>query len=152
MSDGLVQQVGRPKEIYNEPQNRFVADFIGEMNFVETKGAGQTRGSEVMFDTAFGKLSVVTDATDIGHEPVIAIRPERFRLLIERPDDERNVISGAVENLVFTGPSANVHVVADTGSHDLWVRLSASEVDEANIEIGSTVSLQVQPENLRVLA
>ena len=60
MKDGRVLQVGRPKELYERPRTRFVADFVGTNNLVPGRVSGRA-GAELMVDTAVGTLRAVSD-------------------------------------------------------------------------------------------
>lgn len=114
MKDGLIQQVGTPEEIYYEPQNVFVAGFIGapQMNFIE----GKIEGQYFLFEKEKVKLSVET-AKQLeeysGKEIVMGIRPEMFKPA-EAPGE--NVILVNLDNKEFLG---NYHIlyvtVGETG-------------------------------------
>ncbi|NHZ72446.1 MAG: polyamine ABC transporter ATP-binding protein [Aquificales bacterium] len=94
MSDGLVQQVGSPREIYEHPANRFVAHFIGETNFVN--GRITDIGDFVTIDVA-GKLAQgMGDGRDlqIGQSVSLAIRPEKVSLYPQGKADALKVESG----------------------------------------------------------
>lgn len=94
MDAGIVQQVGEPREIYEHPQNRFVADFIGETNFVTGRVAefGEFTsidlGSLVVLGTADGRDLA------IGEEITLAIRPEKINLY---PTGEVDVMKSGVD-------------------------------------------------------
>ncbi|MFZ5918394.1 MAG: ABC transporter ATP-binding protein [Chloroflexota bacterium] len=104
MNGGKVLQVGTPTEIYEQPNCRFVADFIGESNFLE----GEVRG--IAPDT----ITVVVDGSlpvqvtrrhrcDQGQAVTLAVRPEKIRLHRERPPGAVNTLTGSVENVVYIG-------------------------------------------------
>ena len=82
MSDGLVQQVGDPREIYEHPRNRFVADFIGETNFVS--GQVQAIHDDGLADIDLGGTTALASREDheitIGQTVTVAIRPEKINL------------------------------------------------------------------------
>ncbi|MCP5080113.1 MAG: ABC transporter ATP-binding protein [Alphaproteobacteria bacterium] len=81
MSAGLIQQIGAPLEIYERPINRFVADFIGDTNFIETR-IDQVSGNRALC-VAGGELQFETDVVDghgIGDAVTLAVRPERITL------------------------------------------------------------------------
>lgn len=94
MDAGLVQQVGEPREIYEHPQNRFVADFIGETNFVAGKVAELGHfttidlGGLVVLGTADGR------DLSLGEEITLAIRPEKINLY---PTGEVDVMKAGVD-------------------------------------------------------
>ncbi len=95
VNEGHIQQVGTPEDIYNEPTNRFVADFIGESNIIE---ATMLEDRKVMFD---GR---VFDCVDTGfgtNVPVdVVIRPEDLQIVT---DPEKGMIRGTVTSVVFKG-------------------------------------------------
>ena len=79
MSHGLVQQIGSPREIYEHPQNRFVADFIGETNFLE--GTVQEINGVVKLSIGSSHLIGRTDLPlNVGQKAYLAIRPEKINL------------------------------------------------------------------------
>jgi spermidine/putrescine transport system ATP-binding protein len=107
MHQGKLLQVGTPEEIYEHPRTRFIADFIGETNFVPVTvaGAGEVRlpGGEV--------VRAVTHAT-AGTAATLAIRPEKVRLF--RADEAvppgLNCLSGVVKRRVYLGNSLYYHI------------------------------------------
>ncbi len=80
MNEGLVQQIGTPREIYEHPHNRFVADFIGETNFV----AAQVKQVETFVTVEMGGVLVLAEANGRSLSPgqfiTLAIRPEKINL------------------------------------------------------------------------
>ncbi len=130
MNHGLVLQVGTAEEIYEHPNCRFVADFIGETNFLHGTIAGRRQGAlEVTLDV--GGTVLAQAGQDIGRgQPVtLAVRPERVRLSPGLPGGEVNALSGTVEDVVYTG-------VATT----YWVALGQGErlmVRQQNEQIGA---------------
>ena len=93
MSDGMIQQIGTPEEIYNEPKNAFVADFIGESNIFEGR---MTASMTVEFcQTQFPCVDNVPKDTRVD----VVVRPED--VLITRPEDGQ--LKGIVDSVVFKG-------------------------------------------------
>ncbi|MCI0577343.1 MAG: ABC transporter ATP-binding protein [Chloroflexi bacterium] len=80
MSQGIVQQVGRPREIYEHPANRFVADFIGETNFME--GEVMALGNQATIQIGDFPVLGTTDGRQlgVGQRVTLAIRPEKVQL------------------------------------------------------------------------
>ena len=118
MNEGRLLQVGTPEEIYESPVNRFVADFIGETNFIEGEvvGEGQVRiqgGFTVKARTHSGPGSKVT----------LTLRPEKIHLLPpgSTAAAESTVLEGKVERRVYFGDSLYYEVAV--GPHRLEVRI-----------------------------
>lgn len=88
MDQGVIQQVGSPEDIYERPANRFVADFIGETNFIPVEITSP--GSPVLVSTAGGvKLPAEQTSQDLhpGEEAYISIRPEKIQLFpLQNPE------------------------------------------------------------------
>ncbi|MDE2825529.1 MAG: ABC transporter ATP-binding protein [Gemmatimonadota bacterium] len=123
MDMGAVAQTGAPRSIYDRPANAFVADFIGETNFV----AGRLTRSELPLavETAFGVLhSTVEPVEDLspGDEVVCSVRPEAIR--VSEPDadagedenGEENVMDGVVRQTVYLGDHEQYSVRLDDGT------------------------------------
>jgi spermidine/putrescine transport system ATP-binding protein len=110
MSKGKLLQVGSSLEIYEEPNCRFVADFIGETNFI----------SGTVLSTADGKaefeadgLRMLADAgPDVraGMQATLAVRPERVRLSAEKPADTSNAFAGEVRESIYIGTDTHYRV------------------------------------------
>lgn len=110
MRDGHIQQIGSPKEIYERPANRFVADFIGSTNFIP--GTLVKRPSadseEFVVKTGIGLLHCRVGGADIGADVVVAIRPEHVRVDRGPRDDETNRFDAEVVNWVYLGETNDV--------------------------------------------
>jgi iron(III) transport system ATP-binding protein len=112
MHEGKILQIGTPWEIYTQPVNRFVADFVGLANFFEGKvlekaGAGGTSPVE----TPVGTLSCqVPDAVGSGDTVIMTARPEVVEIVKEKPAGDTGFMEGEVERLVFLGEYADARV------------------------------------------
>ena len=113
MKGGVVAQMGTPHEIYYRPNSEFVADFIGECNFLKgVAGNGYTEGNKYITEVQLpqGTVSVVTEKKhDIGSACEIVLRPEAIRI------DDEGQLPCKVELSCFMGSYQNYHVrVGDT--------------------------------------
>ena len=118
MDHGKVIQVGTPAEIYEFPQTRFIADFIGTTNFFEGTvtevGSGQVR---VHSEEAGGEL-LVDDLGQVntGQRVWVALRPEKIRLSKEAPTGERiNRLKGVVAELGYLGNRSTYRIRTPSG-------------------------------------
>jgi spermidine/putrescine transport system ATP-binding protein len=107
MHQGKLLQVGPPEEIYEHPRTRFIADFIGETNFVPVRVAGT---GEVRLPD--GETVRANTHTPPGSEASLALRPEKVSLYRERDDvpPDHNRLSGVVKRRVYLGSSLYYHV------------------------------------------
>jgi len=154
MSDGLIQQVDTPLNVYNHPVNRFVAGFVGNppMNFLEGKLVHDD--GQVVFQG--GGISLVIDgdqgaaaAEGAGKEVVLGIRPDG---LLHRPSDHANGEDRATQVVI----QVVVQVVEPLGSTmDLYCTTTTGErliarVKSAAIEEESTITLSADPDQLHL--
>jgi spermidine/putrescine transport system ATP-binding protein len=134
MNKGVIQQIGSPVDIYNEPKNRFVADFIGESNILEG-----TMHQDFAVEFAGHKFQCV-DKGFSPNEPVdVVIRPED----IEVTEPEKGHIQGTVVSVVFKG----VHYEMLVDSQDYEYMIQSTDMQP----MGSRVGLLFGPEDIHVM-
>lgn len=134
MADGRIQQIGTPTDIYNEPVNAFVADFIGESNIVD---GYMTEDYQVKFS---GHTFTCVDAGFDKNEPVdIVIRPEDVDVV----PVEKGMLSGKVSNVTFKGDY--YEIIVDVGGF-MWM-LETSDYVAPDAEIG----LHIEPDAIHVM-
>ena len=119
MNEGLFEQIGTPSEIYEYPRNRFVADFIGNVNLFETivvsAGEGHIRLRADELGIELGVSS--TEATTPGERHWVAVRPEKIFISKEPPDaGQRTVTRGIVLDLGYFGNLSVYRVQLATGT------------------------------------
>lgn len=141
MSAGRIQQIGTPRDIYNAPTNRFVADFIGESNFLpaEVAGAGMvtlTNGNKVP--------AIVPGDLAMGTKVTVSIRPEQVEL---DPAGE-GVLAGTIIELVYFGTDMHAHV--DLGDGAVLVARVQAEAEQSLVK-GGRVGVRFAPGALRVV-
>jgi iron(III) transport system ATP-binding protein len=145
MQAGVIAQEGNPRDIYDEPQNRFVAGFVGDTNFLRGRvEAGGASGSLVHLD-GFGVVELaVPENVDVGDAVTVAVRPEHAILHVDA--SARTAGSrGRITALSFLGNCLECHVqVGDTA---VVIRASA----QLNCQIGDEVWVEV-PTGARVVA
>jgi spermidine/putrescine transport system ATP-binding protein len=111
MHNGRVLQVGTPTEIYEDPKNKFVADFIGESNFLQ--GVVDKQGGGLATVLVDGVLPIIVQ-TDQRLSPgawvTVAVRPEKIRLLPEPARGECNAFLGQVSQVVYVGTDTRFHI------------------------------------------
>ncbi len=113
MKDGRVLQVGAPKELYERPRTRFVADFVGTNNLVPGR-VSERAGAELVVDTAVGRLRAVPSGP-VGDRCVLAIRPENVTIGAVRTTDAGNVVSGRVSFVAYLGSALRYDIEAGQG-------------------------------------
>ena len=134
---GEIQQVGKPKEIYDEPNNAFVADFIGESNIYTGTMA---KDNKVRFLNKFWNA----DPVDFGKFPInekvdVVVRPEDFIL----GKAGKGIVDGVVSSKIFKG--MHYEYIINVGKAEVVVQ-STAELNE-----GATVGLNVEPVNIQIM-
>lgn len=126
MKKGRIKQVGTPSELYMSPQNVFVANFIGESNFLEGYVADKI-GKETLIELRGGiQVQVVGNEVKKGERVVLAIRPEAF--VIQRGTNKpKNSISGTVERVTFEGTNIRYEIVLENEDRIVIVKPSMFE-------------------------
>ncbi len=136
MNDGVIQQIGTPTDIYNEPANPFVANFIGESNILNGK---------MIQDCEVEVMGVKADCVDKGFEPNepvdVVIRPEDVYML---PNPEQGLWRGVVSSCIFKGVHYEMFVDTPDG-YEIQVH------DYNAFEAGTEVGLLVKPQDLHVM-
>ncbi len=114
MLAGRVVQVGTPREIYENPQNRFVADFIGIANFIKAK-VRSSENSRVELETLTGSKLFISGDERIGSDVLLLIRPESLQLHTERGADmQPNVLRGKIWHLSYLGDVIRYEIQNDS--------------------------------------
>ena len=136
MDEGKIQQIGTPTDIYNEPRNSFVADFIGESNILN---ATMIRDKRVAFaghefdcvDEGFGEETPVD----------VVVRPEDIYIMNQL---EGSQFSATVKSCTFKGVHYEMFVDTDSG-YELMIQ------DYNSFEVGATVGLLIRPTDIQVM-
>jgi putrescine transport system ATP-binding protein len=104
MNAGQILQVDTPTAIYEYPEYRFVAEFIGSVNLFEGKVV-EAQGDHVLVESPLGRLLRMRDLHPhaIGTPVTVAIRPEKLRLCQDYREDGINQIKGVVEDIAYLG-------------------------------------------------
>jgi spermidine/putrescine transport system ATP-binding protein len=147
MLDGRILQIGTPTQIYEHPEDRFVADFIGDSNFLEAE-CRVTGDGAVSFVLAGGEELRAADGhgCNPGDRVTLAVRPERIELDIS----DAGKVSGKVENVVYFGTDTTYYVRLPGGARvQIRVQNRAGSGDKVNP--GDAVGLAFPADAVRVL-
>jgi len=151
MKDGMIAQIGEPREIYEAPNSRFVADFIGTVNLVAGKiDAVAPDLMRIQTDELGPVLLPPQTGFTRGQQVWGAVRPERWALSRAKPENNPNAWRGVVEELGYIGHMSHYRIRLDNG---VLIRASQSNRlrDEDPISWDEKVWLSVQPAAFRVL-
>lgn len=133
MSEGRIQQVGTPEDIYNEPKNAFVADFIGESNIFKGIMTGHMK---VRF--CGGEFTGMDDVPE-GTLVDVVIRPED--VIITKPED--GTVAGEVTSVIFKG--MHYEVTVESGKYEMIIRTTRC------YHVGDRVGMQLEPDGIHIM-
>jgi len=105
MRNGVIEQIGAPREIYDRPLSEFVAGFLGASNFLDGHVVSR-EGGIALVETAGGRLRVVAASAPVGAKVRLAVRPERVRM--NCPDGEG--LSAQLRSIVYRGSATHYYM------------------------------------------
>ncbi len=133
MSEGRIQQIGTPEDIYNEPQNAFVADFIGDSNIFNGIMTGKLKAR-----FCGGTFSCVDDI-EVGTHITAVVRPED--IVITAPED--GIIQGKISSVIFKG--IHYEITVESGKSEVVIQT----IHHANV--GDLIGMKVAPDNIHIM-
>ena len=154
MSHGKVLQMGTPVEIYERPNCKFVADFIGTSNFMQGTVKSIEKDQASVFVEALKSeiTGLITGDVKVGAAAAISLRPEKIRLA-EKPMMNHNCFEGTIVNTTYIGSDTHVYVDVNGMRLKVWEQNKISSLDpKAYYSLGQKVWLTLFPENTLVLA
>ena len=134
MNEGLIQQIGSPIDIYNEPENRFVANFIGESNIVEGHFI-----KDYLVEWHGQQFECVDKGFEEGQEVDIVLRPEDLDIV----EPGRGKIAGEVVSVIFKGVQYEIMVRTENQDY----KIHTTDLTE----VGKKVDLDFWPEDIHVM-
>ncbi|MDO6965344.1 ABC transporter ATP-binding protein [Rhizobium alvei] len=149
MSAGKILQVGGPREIYDRPANRFVADFIGETNFLKGKvsGLGSDTAS-VALDCAANLAVPASADLIVGEEVTVLLRPEHARLV--PVGSAEAALTGTLKDIIYFGTDTYFNVSLSDGT--LFTVRQQNRPDEVgSYSVGDQTSVAFAPAAIRIL-
>ena len=134
MNDGDILQVGTPQDIYNEPKNAFVADFIGESNIIDG-----VMHKDCLVEFAGRKFDCVDSGFGTLERVDVVIRPEDIKII--EPQDAP--ISGVVESVIFKG--VHFEMIVDAHGYKWMIHSTRSE------QPGAFIGMEVAPFDIHIM-
>src|SRR5262245_24932138 len=120
MNHGRVMQVATPPELYEQPNSRWVADFVGDVNLIEGRVVEAGASGAVIESAAVGKVRAgAAQGANPGAKPGdtvwVALRPEKVRVLRVKPAATENCVGGVVRDIAYLGDLSVYNVALDNG-------------------------------------
>ena len=145
MNAGVIQQIGRPKAIYQRPANLFVATFIGRTNILDGKLVVEEGQAYLEVQEFKTKIQAVAKDHFYSQDVKISIRPEEFFL---NREDVFEGVKGVVKDAIFLGLNTHYFVVLNSGEE---VEIIQESTIEETLEKGTKISLGINTVKTNVL-
>jgi spermidine/putrescine transport system ATP-binding protein len=148
MNEGVIEQLGSPRDIYEHPGTRFVAGFIGTSNLL-TGTASKISGTDAIVQvSADEQIIVPTRGLGVSEGDLleITVRPEKIELSSARPANTGCALRGTVTEVVYLGTSTNFAVSTSTGADIVIFRQNSAATDDAASR-GDEIWLSWQPQH-----
>ncbi len=134
MKDGVIQQIGKPTDIYNEPKNSFVADFIGDSNIFSGTMTGNRK---VRF---IGKVFDCVDDFAKNEKVDVVVRPEDVFLM----DEDKGQVNGKIVSSIFKG--VHYEMVMKVGKSEVVAQSTVQRLP------GERASVYIRPDDIHIMA
>jgi spermidine/putrescine transport system ATP-binding protein len=157
MREGQIIQSGSPRELYDEPVNRYVADFVGKTNFFNGKVVTANKSSISINSEScavlVGEKSKGAPTPKIGSNACVAVRPEMISIsaAYEKGNHADIAIKGHVKNRIFLGEHSEYLIVTESFGDVLVLSPKTNESNRRIFAPGDHVSISWQPEAVLVL-
>jgi spermidine/putrescine transport system ATP-binding protein len=155
MNEGKILQLGTPNEIYERPRTRFVADFIGQTNFLEVEVIGVDRGMVEVELPASGRLRArPPDGVEAAGRMTLAVRPEKIILLSDLPGSEVpgwDRLTGTLQEIIYVGTHTQ-YLLRLPGGQVLTVHRQNRAVGEREHPVGEPLTVVFNPASAALLA
>lgn len=150
MSNGVIAQLGSPREVYDEPVDAYVADFLGVSNLMEaTVVRPASGGNPCLLKVGDSPLESLCGSVTATGDVRVSIRPERVRVEAFELSG-KNLLPGMVERVVFLGSTTQLIVRLAAGF--TLQALVSNDGGPDTLEQGTPVKVGLPPDALRVLA
>ncbi len=134
MDGGVIQQIGTPQDVYNEPKNAFVADFIGESNILDGKMLADFKCS---FSGA--QFQCLDKGFESGESVDVVVRPEDVDIV---PAD-KGILTGVVTSVTFKG--VHFEIIVDIGGFKWMIQTTDYE------PVGKKIGLDIEPDAIHIM-
>jgi putative spermidine/putrescine transport system ATP-binding protein len=137
-NDGVIQQLSRPDELYENPQNSFVAQFIGENNKLSgTITALEGSACKVRLDDGTELMAEAVNTGGVGSRTTISLRPERVEFDTHEAMD--NLVKGRIEEMIYLGDHIRVRMTV-AGNPDFIVKVR-NRGEKRDLRVGQMVEI-----------
>jgi ABC-type Fe3+/spermidine/putrescine transport system ATPase subunit len=162
MRDGVLIQVGTPRELYRTPQSRFVSEFIGETNFIPAT-VKALDANEIVVETPLGVVRAAPrDELTIGQKVWLSIRPESWRVSeVDKAEsstrNDENRFTAHIQSVMYGGASEQLQAIlnggTETAEDEHWRRIKIALLNSSRpMRDNEAIALHVDKDDVVVLS
>lgn len=130
MNDGEIVQVGTPRELYENPKNEFISNFIGKSNVLQTNLV-KKNGTKAVLELSGEQMTIEYDDGLLNHDqPFVTVRPENIQITTSEIDDVDVSFEGTLDDIVYLGERTLYSVNSETEDDILVSKQGAQQIDE----------------------
>src|SRR5262245_24779401 len=151
MNAGQIEQIGEPRELYERPRNRFVAQFLGSCNVLSATRAQEFHvpDSECRVRSSIGDLRVKLDASPPRDQFSLTIRPEKIQVLTEDGSTAPNCFKATIREITYNG--ASTECVLEIAGQTLKASFMNTQIGQRAANVGQQLTVQLPPTALIAL-
>ncbi|WP_083566956.1 ABC transporter ATP-binding protein [Hyphomicrobium sp. CS1GBMeth3] len=148
MDHGEFVQIATPGDIYEAPNSRYVANFIGDVNLLQGKVVSVSGGfAELDWGPGLARFKAIAPEGCVGDQTVwLTLRPEKIHISLEKPSDASNAVPGKVVDVGYLGSISHYHVELENGQRVKALRTNSSRLVDHPISWEDKVWLEWPPE------
>ena len=148
MYKGHILQVGGPRDIYDRPAERFVANFIGETNFLEGQLLSSAKGNaKIALDSGATIVAGLAESLTPKGKVTVVVRPEHAQIV---SDKKKATLTGTLENIVYFGTDTHFHVRLAKGG-EFVVRQQNNKAGPSSLTVGAPIGVSFEDGAAQVL-
>jgi ABC-type Fe3+/spermidine/putrescine transport system ATPase subunit len=145
MKDGVIQQLGTPREIYMNPSNKYVAGFVGQTNFFPGTVENSRSNGHISVECSFGAFDAAAGAHAAGEKVWVTIRPEEILLHAKDQPDRPNFFPAKVLRTIFVGSRIQCELAIGSERCE-------TEIDGlSSIRVGDIVKAELPFERIKLI-
>jgi spermidine/putrescine transport system ATP-binding protein len=152
LSEGRIEQIGTPGEIYNAPASRFVADFIGNSNLLSARVVDEHPGEIVLLTDRGMRLTARAESSPTAREVTALIRPERISIVTESDRDavDSNCFRASITDVMFLGEDTQIRIAGEN-IDSLLIILKSDGRFVAPVPTSGQIYVCIDPGNVSIL-
>lgn len=146
IQSGKLVQIGTPEEVYNQPVNRFVAEFLGDINVLSPNKLSKPKNGIAVAHVASGKISAEDDGKSSDEDRIVVVRPEHVQL-VEHTSKDALIVGEVLETQFGSG----IYRTRVRLSDDQVIVANSVSVEDTTLSVGNQIGISMDQRHARVI-